>query len=167
MVCSTDPDGMPVLPRNAKTNNGRAWFFDGVLHDVRSSSQTGTHEQEDYQRFFWANVHRVVDNLTRTLRHICDDRMDSRALGQIAGLVPDVGLLALEMASQRAYVYLEQCDHGDRIRPGVHFADEGGNKGGEMRVDIMMQPCMVRVGDGSADLTSEKVLVKGEVVARR
>ena len=165
-----DANGALVLPKNAKTNSGRAWFFDGVLHFVKSSSATDSHETEKYRRFFWANVNRVGDELVQTLRYICNDQMDSRALGQIASLVHDVGILALEMASQRAHVYLEQCGHGDPVTAGAHFKDDRGSAGSEgamVKVDLMTQPCMMRVGDGSADLASEKVLVKGEVVALR
>jgi hypothetical protein len=111
----------------------------------------------------------VTKELTDVLIYICDNKMDARANSQISSLVHDLAIMSLEMASQRAHVLIEQCSYGDRIQPGTRFKDDSSAEGSlpQICVDLMTQPCMVRVGDGSADLGSEKVLVKGDVVALR
>ena len=114
---------------------------------------------------FFANIGRVSKELTSTLGQLCGGRLDPKAGSLIPSIILELGVLALEMGSQRAHVMMRTCVRGERIQPGIHFKDDNDSSGSYITVDLMMQPCMVRVGDGHEDLDSENVIVKGDVVA--
>lgn len=89
---------------------------------------------------------------------------------EISAIVTLAGKLALVAGSQRAHVLVESCDHGTdvkglrgRFRREGPEEKEGGGKASV--VDIMLQPCLRRVGDGHADATSEQVVEMGSFLA--
>jgi hypothetical protein len=114
---------------------------------------------------FHENVRYVANHLTHTLHDICQGRLKIEAPAQISNIVHGLGILALEMGSQRAHVYLEICSYQDRIKSGEHFKDSNGLEGSNVQVDLMLQPCMIRVGDGREDLDTQKVVALGDVVS--
>ena len=79
-------------------------------------------------------------------------------------MVRSFGLLALEMGSQRANVQLESCRHGESIDTSELFAGDNASFESKVRVDLMTQPCLRRIGDGVEDLDTPKVIVKGSIV---
>jgi hypothetical protein len=139
----------------------RAALFDAILRDVKATFDM--HQQKKYSGLFRRNVESVSRRLSETLNYLSGGRLDSRAPTQIATIVHDLGILALEMGSQRAHVYMETCKHGDRVRPGDLFRDESDSMESD-KVDLMTQPCVIRVGDGREDLNTMKVIVKGDFV---
>ncbi|KAK3379021.1 hypothetical protein B0T24DRAFT_589628 [Lasiosphaeria ovina] len=153
-----------VMPNDKKSNIRRSFFFEGILSDVKNPAQPG--RETGFAADFRANVDRVAQDLVRTLQQCSNGKLDARGPPKIEGVVHDLGLLALEMGSQRAHVFIEGCAHGERITAGDRFKiEEGSADGLDMwRVDLMTQPCMVRVGDGTEDPTTTKVISKGKIV---
>lgn len=151
------------------TNVWRASFFDAFLKAVRANPNS-MHQHEGpstYPGMFKAHVDHVVRDLTDKLLRLSNRQLDSRVPAQIYKVVYDVGILSLQMGSQRAHVMLEPCESGEPVRAGDRFADEGGLAGVDAVVGLMTQPCMVRIGDGSTDTTSEHIIVKGRFVSAR
>ncbi|KAF6812366.1 hypothetical protein CPLU01_14914 [Colletotrichum plurivorum] len=151
--------GSPVFPTDKETNMGRAWFFDGILKSVQANAAGNS-----FVAMFNANVSHVAEELTNALQHLGNGRLDSRAPAKVQDLTRQVGELALQMGAQRAQVFLEGCQHGDMIQPGERFCEEVESRG-QVQVDLMMQPALVRVGDGREDLSSETVVAKGSMVS--
>ncbi len=155
-----------MLPNNKATNTWRGELFEAILRDVRNG-EAG----KAYASMFRANVDKVTKELINTLQRLCSGRLDLRAHSQIETISNGLGILGLEMASQRPHVLLERCRYGDRIprgeRGSERFKDDGDGSGSSLDVDLMIQPCLRRVGDGRGDLFSEKVIVKGEIVLLR
>ncbi|KAL8366166.1 hypothetical protein RB595_004780 [Gaeumannomyces hyphopodioides] len=159
-----------VLPHDKETNTGRAWLIAGILRDVTKSdddempSSSGT----ALAAIFEENVRLVSCELTAQLQHISNGGLDPGAEAQVGGVVRAIGVFALEMGSQRAQVALETCGYGDFVTLGERYGDgkSGGDAGwGQVQVDLLTQPCLVRTGDGREDLTTQKVIVKGDIVA--
>ena len=159
------PDGGLTLPNDADTNAGRAWFFGGILRDIRAS-EAGD-DAEKYRRLYWANVRSVEARLLATLQHVSGKEIDKKTKNLIASLVGDFGLLSLEAGSQRSLIMLEQCAHGETALSSKFKDDDGDPKAGKLVVDLMTQPCMIRIGDGQGELYAEVVLVQGDIVASR
>lgn len=107
----------------------------------------------------------VEQELIDTLQHICHGRLDPRAPSLITSMVHDFGVLSLEMGSQRAQIMLESCRHGDVVNAGELFKDDNSSFGASVQVDLMTQPCLMRIGDGREDLNTHKVIVKGDIVS--
>jgi len=155
------------FPGDKATNIWRASFFDAFLKAVKASP-TVMQQHEGPHTFpgmFKANVDRVVRDLTDKLVRLSDRQLDSRVPAQIFKVVYDIGILSLQMGSQRAHLLLEPCESGELIRAGDRFTDEGGSTGINSTVGLMTQPCMVRIGDGSVDTTSEHIIVKGRFIS--
>ncbi|KAK0638696.1 hypothetical protein B0T16DRAFT_462453 [Cercophora newfieldiana] len=170
LFCRPTSDGTSLEFLNDKaTNVWRASFFDAFLRAVKASPNAAQqHEgQHAYPAMFKAHVDHVVRALTDKLLRLSNRQLDSRVPSQIFKVVYDTGILSLQMGSQRAQVELEPCESGEVIRAGDHFIDEGGLTGIDTTVGLMTQPCMVRVGDGSIDMTSEHIIAKGRFVSSR
>ena len=162
MCFLTGPDGLR-LPNDSETNAGRAWFFGGILRDIRTG-EAGD-DSEKYRRLYWSNVRVTEARLLATLQHISGSLLGKKTRSLITNLVGDFGILSLETASQRSHIMLEQCAHGD-IAPSSKFKDDDGDaKAAKVVVELMTQPCMIRIGDGQRELHAEVVLVQGGVVA--
>ncbi|KAF6797595.1 hypothetical protein CSOJ01_12913 [Colletotrichum sojae] len=151
--------GSPVFPTDKETNMGRAWFFDGILKSVQANAAGNS-----FVAMFNANVSHVAEELNNALQHLGNGKLDSRAPAKVQDLTRQAGELALQMGAQRAQVFLEGCQHGDVIQPGERFCEEVESRG-QVQVDLMMQPALVRVGDGREDLSSETVVAKGSMVS--
>ncbi|RSL96228.1 hypothetical protein CEP52_011593 [Fusarium oligoseptatum] len=158
----TDPKGSRglILPNTKAVNAWRADFFGKLLKKWRQGSASDDY----YLRFFQANVNIVTNDLVASLQRASGSRLDPQASGEIAEFVEGLGILALEMASQRAQIYLDSCEHGESANID-RFKDEAGMGGGSSTVDLMIQPCIRRVGDGRNDLRAERVIVKGDFVS--
>jgi hypothetical protein len=141
-------------------NSWRADFFGKLLKKWRQGSASDDY----YLRFFQANVQLVTNDLLASLQRASGSRLDPQASGEIAEFVEGLGTLALEMASQRAQIYLDSCEHGESANVD-RFKDEAGMGSGSATVDLMIQPCIRRVGDGRNDFRAERVIVKGDFVS--
>ncbi|KAF9875534.1 hypothetical protein CkaCkLH20_06915 [Colletotrichum karsti] len=148
-----------VFPTNKETNFGRAWFFDGILQSVRSNASG-----DGFASMFQKNVSYVAIELANALQRLNNGSLVPQAEMQIQNLMREFGELALQMGSQRAQVFLEVCGHGDVISAGERFTEEAEAKG-MVEVDLMIQPGLVRIGDGREDLSSEAVIAKGSIVS--
>jgi len=157
------------FPGDKATNVWRASFFDAFLKGVKASTNAAQQHEgpHTYPGMFRANVDRVERALTDKLLQLSNRQLDSRVPAQIFKLVYDVGILSLQMGSQRAHVMLEPCESGEVIQAGDRFADEGGLTDVDTTVGLMTQPCMVRIGDGNIDTTSEHVIVIGRFISSR
>ncbi|KAK2779586.1 hypothetical protein CKAH01_02934 [Colletotrichum kahawae] len=146
-------------PDDKETNLERAWLFNGILRGVRSNAI-----REGYIAMFDQNVSCVSNDLTETLERLSGRQLNSQALALIRSLAREFGVLALEMGAQRARVTLESCQYGDMITPGERFMVDT-ESSSNLQVDVMIQPGLVRTGDGRDDLISETVISKGNVVS--
>ena len=157
------------FPGDKATNVWRASFFDAFLKGVKASTNAAQQHEgpHTYPGMFRANVDRVERALTDKLLQLSNRQLDSRVPAQIFKLVYDVGILSLQMGSQRAHVMLEPCESGEVIQAGDRFADEGGLTDVDTTVRLMTQPCMVRIGDGNTYTTSEHVIVIGRFISSR
>ncbi|KAK0721829.1 hypothetical protein B0T26DRAFT_749306 [Lasiosphaeria miniovina] len=163
-IPSAEDPSVLVMPNDKKSNIRRSFFFEGILSDVKNPAQPG--RETGFAADFRANVDRVAQDLVRTLQQCSNGKLDARGPPKIEGVVHGLGLLALEMGSQRAHVFIEGCAHGERITAGNRFKIEEGSADelDMWRVDLMTQPCMVRVDDGTEDPTTTKVISKGKIV---
>ncbi|KAL2684596.1 hypothetical protein Neosp_005674 [[Neocosmospora] mangrovei] len=157
-----DPKGSRglILPNTKEMNSWRADFFGKLLKKWRQGSASDDY----YLRFFQANVQLVTNDLLASLQRASGSRLDPQASGEIAEFVEGLGTLALEMASQRAQIYLDSCEHGESANID-RFKDEAGMGSSSATVDLMIQPCIRRVGDGRNDFRAERVIVKGDFVS--
>ncbi|KAM7208580.1 hypothetical protein V8F20_001003 [Naviculisporaceae sp. PSN 640] len=189
-----DTTGLAVsmMPNDKDINLYRTLYMQKILSDIRSSSSSssssestmtitnGTNGGEisssSYAPLFRKNVEAVGRELYDTLHHIVNGQLNTSACYQHACAVAHkLGILALEMGTQRARVWLETCRYGE------HVSDEGWKSEAEdmetltttasngmgavgMAVDLMVHPCLSRVGDGRAELEKKKVVVRGEYV---
>ncbi|KAJ4320324.1 hypothetical protein N0V84_005926 [Fusarium piperis] len=158
----SDPKGSRglVLPNTKDMNVFRSLFFGALLKKWRQGSASDSH----YLKLFQANVNTVANELVAALQRASGNQLDPQASGEIAEFVEGLGTLALEMASQRAQIYLDSCEHGESANAD-RFKDEAGMGSGSSTVDLMIQPCIRRVGDGRNDLRAERVIVKGDFVS--
>ncbi|KAH7012862.1 hypothetical protein EDB80DRAFT_834460 [Ilyonectria destructans] len=152
-----------TLPNTKELNTWRAGFFDALV----KATQHGAIGQADnkYVRLFRTNVEAVTGDLVSSLQQVAQIRLDPGIWEEVAGFVEGLGTLALEMGSQRAHVYLETCEYGEDIAVGDRFRDDAELGFERLRVDLMTQPCLRRVGDGREDLTTQRTIVKGDFVA--
>jgi hypothetical protein len=146
-------------------NTWRATFFGAILDAVKMNALID--QEGSYCSMFHANLRTVAGALTSTLRQLSNNRLDPRAPAQIEKVVYDLGILSLEMGSQRSHVYLDKCQYGQKVKPGDRFKDETESRTTEVTVDLMTQPCLIRAGDGRDDLFSEIVIVKGDFVSQK
>lgn len=170
LFCRPTLDGMSLeFPADKATNVWRASFFDAFLKAVKASpSAQQQHEGPDtYPAMFKANVNRITTELTEKLLRLSNGQLDMRVHAQVSKVTYEMGILSLQMGSQRAQLLLEPCEAGELVHVGDRFADEGGLTGIDATVGLMTQPCMVRIGDGIADSSSEHVIVKGRFISNR
>lgn len=142
---------------------GRVWHFEKVLAAARSD--TGI--EMEYGVLFRGNVNNVARELYNTLHHILNGQLDPACSQRASAIAHKLGILALEMGTQRARVVLETCQYHDRSTPDEWKAEETGSSGQSSHVDFMIHPCLSRVGDGRRELHKKKVIVKGEFVPIR
>ncbi|KAF7556185.1 hypothetical protein G7Z17_g1668 [Cylindrodendrum hubeiense] len=159
-----DPSGLcATLPNTKELNTWRASFFDALLKTIRH----GTIGQTDnkYIRLFRKNIEAVTGELVSSLQQVAQIRLDPGIWDEVADFVEGLGMLALEMGSQRAHVYIETCEYGENIAVGDRFRDDADLGFERLTVDLMTQPCLRREGDGREDLTTQRTIVKGDFVA--
>ncbi|KAJ8121545.1 hypothetical protein ONZ43_g2030 [Nemania bipapillata] len=140
------PDAKTSFPNNRTANSWRASLFEAILREV-SSTTNDPH------------------NLKETLEKVCQAETNPRSLGLMLKLCHDAGILSLEMGTQQSVIILETCHHGDWIRFGTGFKDDNHYNESNLQVDIMVQPSLKRIGDGSQDVVTEKVLAMGDIVS--
>jgi hypothetical protein len=155
-----------VLPKNEEANIWRASLFAGILRVV-IGSQTGA-EGTAYATMFHDNVKQVSQDLVDNLRYISSGPLNPRIFDSVQGIMRSVGILALQMGSQRAHITLVTCGppYEDRFPNPGQFNDENGSATSGMEADLMIQPCLKRDGDRDSS-TSSKVIVHGEYVSLR
>ncbi|KAI0125389.1 hypothetical protein BJ170DRAFT_696879 [Xylariales sp. AK1849] len=154
-----------AFPNEKDVNVWRATLFQAILRESADPSVSAGRGR--YGELFLENIERVSRDWVETLQHISSGGLDTRAPQQIRTIAQELGILALQMGSQRAHVFLESCHHGDRVKPNEMFMDEGGSEGPPIQVDIMTHPCIRRVGDGRDDVAIQKVVAKGGFVSLR
>jgi hypothetical protein len=123
---------------------------------------------------FYRNVDAVSKELVALLKdlsgsYLVDKNGRPIGEGEIAGIAGDVGMLALMAGSQRAHILVDTCAHGDGSRAlSDRFECEGSVEVGfPVVVDLMLQPCLRRVGDGHEDTATQNVVVKGSFLPQR
>ena len=93
------------VPNNKKTNIVRANVFEVILTTVRGEPNAAG--QSTLCSLFQKNVQDVAMGLQETLEHIVNGRMDALWSRQMHDVARKLGMLALEMGTQRARVTLE------------------------------------------------------------
>lgn len=176
-----------MIPNDKDINIYRTLYMERIRSAIRSSEAAATTNATNgngvggvsgdissYAPLFRKNVDAVGRELYDTLSHIVNDQLNQSACYQHACTVANkVGVLALDMGTQRARVWLETCRYGEHISLGdgqwKAVAEETTTTmaslgAGTTVVDLMVHPCLSRVGDGRADLDKKKFVVKGEFV---
>ncbi|KAK0706432.1 hypothetical protein B0T26DRAFT_755936 [Lasiosphaeria miniovina] len=169
-----DTDPVMAMPNEKDVSLYRASYMEKMLSAIRSDQRGATAGGEmAYAVVFQKNVDAVARRLYDTLDHIVNGQISAACLQQASAVAHKLGILALEMGTQRARIWLETCRYGEHSTPdewktedGEETASVGGSVGGVM-VDLMVHPCLSRVGDGRDDLVKKKVMAKGEFVPLR
>lgn len=164
-VPSPEDTTVKIWPNTSADNIYRAGFFKAISKAVHDKSRS--RENTCYLRFYHDNVVAVTNELASILFLASQRDLSSQATTEIAGIVEGFALLALDMGSQRAHVYVETCEYGRVIKAGDPFVDETESRSGGLTVDLMTQPSVRRVGDGREDLKLQRAIVKGDFIALR
>ncbi|RWA09624.1 hypothetical protein EKO27_g5484 [Xylaria grammica] len=151
------------FPNNRVANSWRASLFQAILSEVTSTVNDPT--VTGFSAFFRGNVRMVTNDFVKTLQRVCQGSLEPRCSKIIVKLCHEVGILSLQMGAQQSVIILETCHYKDWVRSGEAFKDDNHYGGVELQVDIMVKPCLKRIGDGAQDFTTEKVLVIGDVVS--
>ncbi|KAK5633622.1 hypothetical protein RRF57_009336 [Xylaria bambusicola] len=151
------------FPNNKKANSWRASLFGAILNEVMSTINDSS--VIGFSKFFRNNVRIVRNDLVETLEKVCQKDLDARCSRQVLKLCNDVGLLSLQLGAQQSVIVLETCCHEEWTQSGALFKDDNDFNENSLKVDIMVQPALKRIGDGGQDFTTQKVLVAGRIVA--
>ncbi|KAK1756308.1 hypothetical protein QBC47DRAFT_184512 [Echria macrotheca] len=151
----------------------RANFFSLMLKMVEHPNEPPSREGKGSEallhsvRAFKANMDRTVTELLTQLESSSGASLGPSSWTLATAIVHNAGRLALRMGSQRAHVMLQRPPHRDSVTLGEYFGNETGSFiiGTTAQVDLVLEPCMVRIGDGGDDLTSIKVIAPGSIVA--
>ncbi|KAK0617592.1 hypothetical protein B0T14DRAFT_569082 [Immersiella caudata] len=183
-IGDADPqDHSVALPTNSEANHSRAWNFKTIRHrTMAAETETARAHQHLEALIFKRCVSAVADEIRETLcilslgsaeysSTMLMDKMGNEIPEyEILSLTNLAGKLALMAGSQRAHVLVEGCAHGaDARRLRGRFQREGAEgreTDGAATVDIMLQPCLRRVGDGHEDTSSGHVVVVGSYLSR-
>lgn len=158
------------FPGDRKT--ARAEFFGLILRMLETPDQGRTTEGEGGEALL-LSVHALKDNSGRTERLLnqkiqkCGgSSLTARSRNLISTIIQDAERLALRMGAQRAHVMFRRPSHRDLVTLDEYFGHDGGTLpiGTSIQVDLALEPCMVRIGDGRDDLTSIRVISKGSVI---
>ncbi|KAK0726571.1 hypothetical protein B0T21DRAFT_315912 [Apiosordaria backusii] len=146
-----------------QVNEGRGFFFERILDDFQNNK---SNSEKAFTSYFRDNIERVTQGLVRALQQCFGQTLDSQVNKRIWTVVRDAGVLALQMGSQRSHVLLQACVRGDIVQLKHMFEDETSPSSEEVKVivDLMTQPCLMRIGNGKEDLTREQVIVKGTII---
>ena len=153
------------MPNEKDVNLYRASYIEKILSAIRS--ETTAAGDMAYAVVFQRNVDTVGRELYDTLHHIVNGQLNPACFQQACAVAHKLGILALEMGTQRARVWLGTCRYGEHPTPEEWKTEETASVEAGVMVDLMVHPCLSRVGDGRGDLDKKKVVVKGEFVPLR
>jgi len=156
------------MPNERDVNKYRASYMEYILSAIRSESTTTATASEmggGYAVVFQKNVDAVGRELYDTLHHIVNGQLSPACSQQASAVAYKMGILALEMGQQRARVWLGTCRYREHSTPDEWKTED--SEGGKAVVDLMVHPCLSRVGDGRGDLDKKVVVVRGEFVPLR
>ncbi|KAF3020978.1 hypothetical protein E8E14_009367 [Neopestalotiopsis sp. 37M] len=162
-VKHVEGDGSDFSTTGKHANIWRATLFDAILRDVTSTPPSSS--EHSFAALFRSNISQVSQRLFGELQKISAFELDTRIKPQVKKICDGLGLLSLQMGTQRAQVLLETVRHGEPIKPDEMFADESNGMGSKIQVDIVTTPCMRRVGDGREDGHTQTIILKGSVVS--
>jgi len=150
------------LPREGRA---RADFFGLMLRVLENPVQSHSETLLRSINTFKANSDRVETNLVQKMQSCMGQALGGGSRALVSSIVRDSGRLALRMGAQRASVLLQKPSHRDLAILGEYFTHDAGTlaDGTSVQVDLVLEPCMVRIGDGRDDLTSIKVISKGSI----
>lgn len=116
---------------------------------------------------FKVNSDMIEQLLVRKLQQSNGRSLSASLMASVSTIVQDASRLALRMGAQRAHVMLQKPAHGDLITLDDYYRHNSGTlgPGTRVQVELVLEPCMVRIGDGRDDLTSIKIIHKGSVFA--
>ena len=152
-----------TFPNDKEANVYRALHFKRILSAVRADQGAGS---VALAVMFDSNVARTAEQLCEVLGHIADTRLKMLCVDLASSICRKTGMLALEMGAQRAHVVLEVCRHREVPSSPASWKTEetAAAAPGSQVVDLMVHPCLVRIGDGRDELQRKKVVAKGEFV---
>jgi hypothetical protein len=165
LTLTEDMDPVTAMPNEKDVNLYRALYMEKILSAIRSEGATGG--EMAYAVVFQKNVDAVARRLYDTLHHIVDGQVGRANFQQAFAVAHKLGILVLEMGTQRARVWLQTCHYGEHSTPDGWKTEETASIGSGVMVDLMVHPCLSRLGDGRGDLTKKKVMAKGEFVPLR
>lgn len=123
----------------------------------------------------------VIASIRQLLDRVTGNATRSNTLDAVPAIVNLAAELGIEFGVQRAQILLVVPQRNDLVQEGPEYQDCLGSRGGaaahgsgedgnknnkgdrDMKVDLVVSPGMVRIGDGHGDLTFRKALVPCEV----
>ncbi|KAK4169550.1 hypothetical protein QBC43DRAFT_307964 [Cladorrhinum sp. PSN259] len=158
------------LRNDKETNVYRALHFRRILAAIKSDNKPGgtlSSSESTLAIMFEKNVKQVSRVIYYTLGVNATEPLHPDLEKHAFKLSHRLGLLALEMGSQRSQILMQRCQFKDRVSSVEWSAEEASATAptsSSQTVDFMVHPCLSRIGDGREELTKKTVLVKGEYV---
>ncbi|KAK3986463.1 hypothetical protein QBC44DRAFT_333277, partial [Cladorrhinum sp. PSN332] len=160
ILYGNNDSGEGSLPNDKQTNLYRVLHFNRIISAIRADQGSGS---VMLAHMFDTNVRQVSSQLYDTLSHIVNAQLDQSCANLALDISRKVAMLALEMGTQRSQVVLQLCRHEERPSSAEWATEEAGGARSQA-VDLMVHPCLSRIGDGREDIEHKKVIVKGGYV---
>ncbi|KAH8879090.1 hypothetical protein GQ53DRAFT_856468 [Thozetella sp. PMI_491] len=161
LIATRNQNGDSTIPNDMKTNVIRASVFEMILAAVKAKNVP----RSQFANLFYENIAQVTKGLVETLTRVSRKKLDESCMDQCKRICDKLAIFTLEMASQRAHVTLDMCGYESCVSPQRYKVEGTLLPADVVVVDLMIEPCLVRAGNGIIDLKSENVIVKGDVVA--
>lgn len=170
------PDELDVFQHDKKANKWRSATFQSIMAAVMpkagsgSGRQTSTSPAKAVGTTYETNCARVERDILTVLHEVANGVVHGELQDSVPEIVRLAGELALEFGAQRSQLGLMLPVRGENVQFGEQFVDcidgEGG-KGSYVAVELVVCPCMFRVGDGRDDLLSGRTIFPGEIFPMR
>ncbi|KAK4169555.1 hypothetical protein QBC43DRAFT_307973 [Cladorrhinum sp. PSN259] len=150
-----------AFPNDNETNIYRILHFNRILEAIRLDKGSG---DVTLARMLEDNIQHVGRQLYDTLGHIVNAQFDQGCATKAMEIARLVAELALDMGTQRSQVVLQMCRHEEKPNPTEWATEQASGASRQQAVDLMVHPCLARIGDGREDSHNKKVIVKGGYV---
>jgi hypothetical protein len=171
---------LEIFERDKEANKWRSATFQSVVAAVKPPKAIGAGGSNQVSPAAFPSLNMstaYAQNSSRVQTEILgvlDEVANGVVNGELQDSVPEItrlaGELALEFGAQRSQLGLMLPVRGDSIQIGEQFVDctDGdGVKGSFVAVELVVCPCMFRIGDGRSDLQSGRTIFAGEIYPMR
>lgn len=168
---------MEVFQRDKEANKWRSATFQSIIAVVTPSKAAGAGGRQapalpaiTMGTTYAENCARVERDIVGVLNEVANGVVNDELQDKVPEITRLAGELALEFGAQRSQLGLMLPVRGDNIQIGEQFVDcvDGdGAKGAYIGVELVVCPCLFRVGDGRGDFQSGRTIFPGEVYPMR